>query len=159
MIIYEEILRAFEKNKVKYVIVGGVAFNLLGGYRTTLDMDILVEMKDENIRKIVTILKKAGYYVKQPVDPILLADKKSRDDWMKNKNLVAFNFYKSEKSYEEVDIILHSVVDYKKAAKSARRVNVGGLVLTVISKNDLIKMKKAAGRDVDLGDIKALRKL
>lgn len=159
MILYEEILRAFEKSKVKYVLVGGIAFNLLGGYRTTLDMDILIDMKDENIRKVVSILKRAGYYVKQPVDPIRLADKKSREDWIKKKNLVAFNFYKSDKTFEEVDIILRSVVDYKQAAKAARRVHVGGLSLTVISKNDLIKMKKAAGRDVDRSDIKILRKL
>ncbi len=46
MIIYEEILRAFQKQKVKYVLVGGIAFNLLGGYRNTLDMGIIVEMTD-----------------------------------------------------------------------------------------------------------------
>ena len=43
MIIYEEILREFQKQKVKYVLVGGIAFNLLGGSRNTLDMDILVK--------------------------------------------------------------------------------------------------------------------
>lgn len=159
MIIYEEILRAFEKNRVKYVIVGGIAVNLLGGYRTTLDMDILIDMTDENIRKVVTVLKKAGYYAKQPVDPIQLADRKSRDGWIKNNNLVAFNFYKSEKTYEEVDIILQAVVDYKKAIKGAQRINVGGLTLTVISRKDLIAMKKAAGRPVDRNDIKVLKKL
>ncbi len=159
MILYEELFRAFEKNKVRYIIVGGIAFNLLGGYRTTLDMDILIDMKDDNIRKVVTILKKAGYHVKQPVDPIQLADKQSRDDWIQNKNLVAFNFYKSDTTFEEVDIILRSVVDYAKAAKRARRVRVGGQALTVISKRDLIKMKQSAGRKVDLSDIKVLRKL
>lgn len=76
MILYEEILREFQEQKVKYVLVGGIAFNLLGGSRNTLDMDILVEMSDRNLFKIVSILKKAGYYVKQPVDPIMIADKK-----------------------------------------------------------------------------------
>ena len=55
MILYEEILREFQKQKVKYVLVGGIAFNLLGGERNTLDMDILVEMTDDNLGKIVRI--------------------------------------------------------------------------------------------------------
>ena len=60
MILYEDILREFQKKRVRYVIVGGVAFNLLGGYRTTLNLDILVEMTDVNLAKVVTILKKKG---------------------------------------------------------------------------------------------------
>ena len=89
MIIYEEILREFQKQKVKYVLVGGVAFNLLGGERNTSDLDILVEMSNANLAKIVTILKKQGYRVKQPVDPMGIADAKTREDWIKNKNMSA----------------------------------------------------------------------
>jgi hypothetical protein len=37
MVIYKEILSEFQKQKVKYVLVGGIALNLLGGYRNTLD--------------------------------------------------------------------------------------------------------------------------
>ena len=33
MIIYEDILRDFHKQKVKYVVVGGIAFNLHGALR------------------------------------------------------------------------------------------------------------------------------
>lgn len=157
MIIYEEILREFARQKVKYVLVGGIAFNLLGGYRTTLDMDILVEMTDKNIAKVVQILVAAGYHVKQPVDPMLLADKKAREDWIKNKNLKAFNFYKGDLTYEEVDILIDSVIDYKKAACNALRIKAGGLSLSVISRKDLIKMKKAAGREKDLRDIEELK--
>ena len=100
MIIYEEILREFQKQKVKYVLVGGIAFNLLGGYRNTLDMDVLVEMSDRNLFKVVRILKKAGYHVRQPVDPIRIADKKTREDWIKNKHMKAFNFYMDERSFK-----------------------------------------------------------
>jgi len=125
MIIYEEILRDFQKAKVRYILVGGIAYNLLGGYRDTLDMDILVEMTNSNLRKIVNILKKAGYHVKQPVDPIGIADKKTRQDWIENKHMKAFNFYKGEKTYEEVDIIIDSPVDYEKAIKNAKKVRIG----------------------------------
>lgn len=64
MIIYEEILKEFRKQKVKYVLVGGIAVNLLGSMRSTADLDILVEMSDKNLAKIVRIMKKNGYHVK-----------------------------------------------------------------------------------------------
>jgi len=157
MILYEEILREFQRQKVKYVLVGGIAFNLLGGYRNTLDMDILVEMSDENLLKIVNILKKTGYHVKQPVDPIMIADKKTRQDWIKNKHMKAFNFYKGERTYEEVDIVIDSPVDFKEAIKDAIEVKVSGLNLKVISPKKFIKMKKSSGRDKDLKDIEEIK--
>jgi predicted nucleotidyltransferase len=157
MILYEEILRAFQKQKVKYVLVGGIAFNLLGGNRTTLDMDILVEMSDKNLFKLVNILKKAGYHVKQPVDPIGIADKRTRQDWINNENMKAFNFYKGERTYEEVDIIIDSPIDFKEATQDAVKVKIGDLSLTVISPKKFIKMKRASGRDTDLRDIEEIR--
>lgn len=157
MILYEEILREFQKEKVRYVIVGGIAFNLLGGERNTLDMDILVEMTDDNLSKVVRVLKKAGYHVKQPIDPMMIADKNTREDWIKNKNMKAFNFYKGEKSYEEVDILVDSPVDFKSASKNALEIKLHGLNLIVIAPKDFIKMKKAAGRDKDLEDIEKIK--
>ncbi len=162
MIIYEEVLKAFQKQKVKYVLVGGIALNLLGGYRNTLDMDILVEMSDGNLKKIVNILKKAGYRVKQPVDPIRIADRLTRKDWIKNKHMKAFNFYRDEKSYEEIDIIIDSPVDYGRASKNMKKIRAGKLSLPVISPDDFIKMKKAAGRKkdlLDIAEIKAVKKI
>lgn len=41
MIIYEDVFREFQKQKVKYVIVGGIAVNLHGLLRNTADLDIL----------------------------------------------------------------------------------------------------------------------
>lgn len=157
MILYEEILREFEKQSVKYVIAGGVAFNLLGGYRNTLDLDVIVEMTDENLRKVVGILKKAGYHVRQPVDPMRIADPGSREDWIKNKHMKAFNFYKGEQTYEQVDILIDVPVDYGEAVKDALKVNVGDLALTIISLENFIKMKKKAGRKKDLDDVRDLK--
>ncbi|MFH0838588.1 MAG: hypothetical protein V1893_00170 [Candidatus Omnitrophota bacterium] len=157
MVIYEDILREFQKHKVRYALVGGIAFNLLGGNRNTLDLDILAEMTGPNLRKIVSILKKSGYHVKQPVDPIDIADKKIRKNWIENKNMKALNFYKGDETYEEVDLIIGSSVDYEEVRKDAMNISVGSLKLSVISPKKLIKMKQEAGRDVDLLDVKALK--
>ena len=158
MILYEEILREFQEQKVKYVVVGGIAVNLLGSLRSTADMDILVEMSNDNLRKIVSILKKGGYRVKQPVDPMGIADEKLRYDWIHNKHMKAFNFYK-EDELKEVDIIIESPLSFEEVTKSAIKMKIDNMILSVISIDNLIKMKKNTGRSIDKLDIEELRKI
>lgn len=156
--IYEEVLREFQRQKVKYIIVGGIAANLLGLLRNTADIDILVEMSDANLLKVVKILKKKGYNVKQPVDPMGIADKKTREGWIKNKNMKAFNFYK-ESGLEEIDIIIETPVPFEKAKKNMIHIKGGNLTLPVIAIDDLIKMKENTGRSIDKFDIQQLKKI
>jgi predicted nucleotidyltransferase len=158
MIFYEEILRAFQKQRVKYVLVGGIAVNLLGLMRSTADLDILVEMNDNNLKKIVKILKSRGYRVKQPVDPMGIADRKTRQDWIKNKHLKVFNFYKDDE-LKEVDIIIESPISFEEARKTVLRIKVDDLMLPVISIDKLIKMKSKTRRAVDKLDIEELKKI
>lgn len=158
MIIYEEILREFQKRRVKYILVGGIAVNLYGYIRATADLDILVDMKDDNLAKVVKILQRQGYHVKQPVDPMSIADEKTREDWIKNKNMKTFNFYK-ESEFKEVDIIIKTPVSYEMAKKKAQLFRIGDMSLPVIAMDDLIKMKMKGGRDIDRLDIKTLKKI
>jgi len=46
---YENVFRALTDSKVKYVIVGGVAMNLLGCPRFTNDIDVLLALDDQNL--------------------------------------------------------------------------------------------------------------
>ena len=151
-------MREFQKHKVKYVIVGGIAVNLLGSLRSTADIDILVEMSNDNLRKLVDILKKKDYRVKQPVDPMQIANAKIRHDWIHNKHMKAFNFYK-EDELKEVDIIIESPVSFEEAKKSALRIKIDTMTLPVISIDNLIKMKKNTGRSIDKLDIEELREI
>ena len=158
MIFYEEILREFQSRNIKYVLVGGLAVNLLGSLRSTADMDILVEMSSDNLRGIVDILVKLGYEVKQPVDPMKLADEKTRNEWITNKHMKAFNFYKVNE-LKEVDIIIESPVSFEKAQRNAIYFSIDDLSLPVISLDDLIEMKKNTGRTIDKLDIEELKKI
>ena len=158
MIIYEEILRLFQEKKIKYILVGGIAVNLLGSMRSTADMDILVEMSDENLREIVTIFKDLGYHVKQPVDPMGIAVQEIREDWIINKHMKAFNFYK-EDELSEVDIIIESPVSYEEAEKDTVAIKIDDLILPVISIDKLIKMKRDTGRTIDKLDIEELTRI
>ncbi len=158
MILYEEIFKEFNKQKVKYIIVGGLAFNLLGGQRNTSDLDILVEMSNINLEKIVRILKKQNYHVKQPVDPMGIAQKTTREDWINNKNMKAFNFYK-DAEFKEVDIIIETPVPFDVALKTAQFIKLDKMTVPVISIQNLIKMKKKANRTLDRADVEELEEV
>jgi len=158
MIFYEEILRSFQREEVKYLLVGGFAVNLLGSMRSTADLDILVELSDDNLRKIVSILVKHGYRVKQPVDPMKIAEREIRKDWIENKHMKALNFYK-EDELKEVDIIIESPVSFEEARESSIPMKIDDLVLPVISIDKLIKMKQRTGRTIDRLDIEELEKI
>lgn len=121
-------------------------------------MDILIEMSNANLRKVVSILKSKGYRVKQPVDPMGIADEKIRRDWIHNKHMKAFNFYK-EDELKEVDIIIESPVSFEEARKGALRINIDDIVLPVISIDNLIRMKRNTGRSIDKFDIEQLKEI
>jgi hypothetical protein len=74
MISYEETLREFQKQKIKYDIRGGMIINSNGLPGT----DIFVDMTDKNYKKVFNIFKKKGYSLKQPMESISEADNNER---------------------------------------------------------------------------------
>ena len=59
----------------------------------------------------------------------------------------------------EIDIIIDAPVEYSEARKRARKITVQGVSIPVISIDDLIKMKQAAGREMDKADIQYLKRV
>jgi predicted nucleotidyltransferase len=59
----------------------------------------------------------------------------------------------------EIDIVIDSPVDYRKAAKDMKNINVNGVLIPTVSMRNLILMKKSAGRIQDKEDIKSLKKV
>ena len=55
--VIKELLRA----KIKFVVIGGVASSYYGVKRATFDLDLLMLPKDEDLRKIISVLKRLGY--------------------------------------------------------------------------------------------------
>ena len=87
-----------------------------------------------------------------------MADKVTRRDWIQNKHMKAFNFYK-DRELKEVDIIIETPVSYEKARKTALTIKCGRLTLPVISIEYLIAMKKKSNRPVDKLDIEDLKRI
>jgi hypothetical protein len=149
---YEEIINKFNGAGIKYAIVGGMAVNLHGHIRMTADLDIILEMEDSNLSKVVKTLKESGFICKIPVDPMGLVNSFTRNDWIENKNMKALNFYRGT---EEVDLVIASPVKFEDAKKTIFVVK--DTDYPVVSKEDLIKMKEITGRLHDKDDIRKLK--
>lgn len=74
---------------------------------------------------------------------------------MRNRNLVAWNFYNPHDLTEQVDI----VVTYDLKGKRRQRVDTVEGPIQVLSRVDLIAMKRLSGRPQDLEDADALERI
>ena len=159
MLDYLGIFKRFNEEGISYLVVGGLAMNLHGVPRATYDIDILIDMEDGNIRALMGLMKEWGFKPKVPVNIMDFADPAKRNEWMTTKNMKAFNLVNAKWALSEIDIIIDAPVAYAEARKRSRKISVHGVSIPVISIDDLIKMKKAAGRELDKADIQYLKKV
>ncbi|MEM4313066.1 MAG: DUF6036 family nucleotidyltransferase [Thermoplasmata archaeon] len=157
--IYEDVLREFELKKVKYLVVGGIAVNLYGYVRITMDMDIMVDLSEKNLSKVMDVMEKLGYSPRVPVNPEEFILKKNRDKWIKGKNAVVFTFIDMKNPYKHIDIFLNNPIDFSKAYLRKEVMVIGGIKVFVASIEDIIKLKSIAGRPRDKEDIIHLKKI
>ena len=159
MIDYLEIFSQLNANKIKYIIVGGLAINIHGIPRATYDIDLLLDMNKENLEKFIFLMKKLGYKPKVPVKIEDFLSEEKRKKWIKEKNMKAFSLYNSKLILSEIDVVINTTLDYEKAIKNVVYKKVKNIILPVISIKDLIKMKSESSRKQDFLDIEMLKKL
>ncbi len=157
--IYEEIFREFEKVKVRYIVVGGMAVNLYGYVRLTMDLDIMADLSDDNIVKIVDVMEKFDYAPRVPVNPHEFISKERRDEWVKEKGAVVFTFIDPKNPYKHIDIFLSNPVNFEQAYSRKGVIAIGDIKINIASIDDLIKMKSITKRPRDLEDINHLERI
>jgi len=159
MNIYAEIFNAFNKAKIEYLIVGGVAVNLYGYNRFTGDIDILLALDKKNLEKMDALMKKLGYTPRLPVEIHELTDTKKLKTWIKEKGLKAYTFINNRRPQLDIDILVEESLTFGKQYSKKTKIKVWDTTLPVISLQNLISMKKKANRQKDLDDVKALLEL
>jgi predicted nucleotidyltransferase len=156
---YQAVFRALYKERVRYLVVGGVAVNLYGILRATADLDLFLWLGNvKNVEKFVRVMKKLGYKSRVPVPPEDLLNPLKRAEWQSQKGSLVFTFVHPG-SYEQVDIFLKEPLPFKKAYDRRRLVKVADFRIPVISLADLKVMKKLAGREKDVSDLSHLRRV
>jgi hypothetical protein len=131
-----------EKNRVNYVVIGGVAAILHGVPRMTGDIDIFIEASPENAGKMLKTLRDLGYETSELVTPA---------------GLIAVKLLMFENGIK-IDVMMQIPgLDFATAWANKEVKYAGEQQFYIISKADLIASKLAAGRERDLADVAALR--
>ncbi|OQX21062.1 MAG: hypothetical protein BWK75_03985 [Candidatus Altiarchaeales archaeon A3] len=156
---YFEVLEALYKNKVKYLIVGGLAVNLYGVPRLSQNIDIIISADRGNVLNIISLLEKLGYVPRLPVNPKDMAEPDKVKYWIENKNLKAFSFYHKKDCYKVIDILLFHNLNFEKSFEDKTVKKVKNIEIYLAPMDDLIKMKEFSGRTQDLSDVDLLKKV
>jgi hypothetical protein len=101
---YRELFGAFEAAKVRYLVVGGLAVNLYGYVRMTVDLDIMIDLSEENVGRLVGVLERLGYVPRVPVPPGGLVSREKREEWIGEKGAVVCTFVDPKTPLKHVDI-------------------------------------------------------
>jgi len=157
--LFERIFKELNANNVNYIVIGGIAVNLHGFNRATADLDIVVSLKDDELAKFVTVVKKMGMIPRVPVKIEDLADQKKRSEWINEKNMLVFTVYHPQNSTESIDVMIDNAERFDGFLSRKVLMKVGEVDIPVISIPDLIYLKEKAGRGRDMIDVQALRKI
>jgi hypothetical protein len=155
----ERVLSALNQAGVRYLVVGGVAVVLHGFLRTTRDLDLVIQLEADNLRRALRALQDLGFQPVVPVPMEAFADPAIRESWIRDKNLVVFSLWHPERPGFQLDLFASEPFDFHTVYGRALRVPLETTEATVIAARDLIDLKRQAGRSQDLADIEALEDL
>ena len=139
----ESLLKSLKDHKVQFVIIGATAFPVHGYSRATLDIDIFIRPERSNAEKTRSALEDFGYDVTDIAVDELLTKK-----ILIRQYLVETDIHPYVKGVAFDDVWKNKV-----------RAKFGDIFVWFASLDDLIKMKRAAGRPKDREDLKYLLKL
>lgn len=141
---FKDLLKALNAHAVKYLLIGGHAFGVHAQPRATGDLDIFIRSDPENARAVFNALAEFG----APLRGMSPAD------------FTDSTTFQIGQPPDRIDILQHiDGVTFDEAWKNRIEGTIDGEVpAVVISRDDLIRNKLAAGREQDLLDVKVLRK-
>lgn len=129
-----ELIAALARHGVDYVVIGGVAAQVHGHRRTTMDLDLTPDPSPENLRRLSAALAELEACPRDAgADPLLT----------RHGQLHILKEPKGARGFDEM-------------RERALVVDLDGNEVPIVSLDDLIRMKCAAGRPADLDDIAAL---
>jgi hypothetical protein len=136
-----DVFTSFEQHDVHYVIIGGIAAVLHGVPRATFDLDILIEATPENAQKLLDALLDVNFGTASLITAAELVE----------HEITIF------RDRVRIDVQTSTPgLDFAAAWKNRIILDYQGQKFPVISKADLIASKRAAGRLVDLEDVRLL---
>jgi hypothetical protein len=143
----EEVIRdacsVFSSLRIPYVIVGGVAVNLLGRARSTFDVDAIADIDAAGAERLVKAFRRKGFEV----------SREDIEDALKDKG--HFSVFDSRSGYR-IDCKGAYTTNEKRALSERRRLRVADKFIFVDSAEDLIVMKLLYGSGQDVLDAESV---
>lgn len=156
----ESILRALASADARYLIVGGLAVAAHGYGRLTFDLDLVIQLKPDNVLRALGALESLGYLPLVPVPAADFADAAKRESWIREKNAVVFQLHSELHRETRIDLFVSEPFDFEEEYRRAKTGELlPGLEARFVRIETLIAMKQVAGREKDLEDIRQLRLL
>jgi hypothetical protein len=145
----ERIFAVLDAHKVEYVVIGGIAVQVYGHVRMTNDIDLIPSPTPQNLERLAAALNDLEARILNPGSEHLLIDAQL---------LPRATLWQLATRHGDIDV-LHDAPGASPFALLRERallITLGEYPIAVASRDDLIKMKRAAGRPLDLADIAAL---
>ena len=105
----------------------------------------MIEINEKNLKTFLDIMDKLGYLTNVSIEDA--------------KGLTAASFHHRKDEFKQVDIFIKNPINFKDAYRRRKIIKLKGLSFPCASKNDIIKMKQKVGRERDLIDIGALKRM
>jgi len=156
----EAIARALNGAGVPFIVVGGLAVNAYGYGRQTQDLDLVVSLEPDPVRRTFAALASLGYRPRVPVTAEGFADPGQRNRWIEEKGMRVLNFFSDGHRETPIDIFVTEPFRFEEEHRQALVVEVApGVPLRIVRLPTLLRLKHEAGRAQDLADIAELRLL
>lgn len=149
------VFEALDRHGVDYVTIGGVAVQAHGHTRTTKDVDILAAPGHENLARLGVALGELEARLKGVDAHLLGIDPANPEHLERGANFTLATVAGGVDVWTDAAELRGSPpwTDIRRRAVEAK---VAGATVRIVSLDDLIRLKRAAGRDIDLRDIAAL---
>jgi predicted nucleotidyltransferase len=147
------VLRALTEGGVAFVLIGGVAARLHGSPSLTRDVDVCHARDPENLERLARVLRSLHARLRGVDEDVpLLLDARA---------LQAGGSFTFATDLGDVDILAvpAGVEGYDELIRGAGELDLDGIRVRVASLDDLIRMKRAAGRAKDRAEVEILEAL
>ena len=146
----EPILRALVQRGVDFVVIGGIAAVLHGSARLTYDLDLCFAPDAANLSALGDVLVALGARLRGVDDAVPFVPDAATLRRVEVLTLAT--------AAGDVDVLARpaGAPSYEALRRRADRYEIGSFSVLVASVEDLIAMKRAAGRPKDLADVAEL---
>ena len=143
-------LRVLSKHRVRFVVIGGFAGRLWGSNSITNDLDICYARDVKNLEALAGALQELGAHLRgAPKDLPLLLDAKT---------LKAGDHFTFETTAGNLDCLgtPQGSQGYLDLIQGASEVELEGIRVSVVALEDLMRLKRSAGRPRDRAELEIL---